>query len=66
MKNKFNLKENNMILTKEQIKELEKVSKPVIEFLNNFHPHVKIIIDSGSAEFVEGCATFRTEEFLKD
>lgn len=49
-----------MILTDEQRKEFEKVVKPVMEYLSNpkvFHPHVKIIIDSGRAELVEGIVT---------
>lgn len=47
--------------------EFEKVVKPVIEFINNYyHPHVKIIIDCGSAEIVEGEMTMKTEEFWKD
>jgi hypothetical protein len=45
-----------MILTKEQIKELERVSEPLIKFLANpeiFHPHMKVIVDCGGAEIVD-------------
>ena len=58
-----------MILTEEQIKELAEVVKPVIEYLNNpetFHPHVKIIIDSTSAELVEGIASVRIDDVADD
>ena len=34
--------------------EFKKVVGPVIEFLEKYNPHVKIIIDSDSAEFVSG------------
>lgn len=53
-------------LTEEQIKEFEKLVKPVIEFLNDFHPHTSIIITSVNAEIIEGVLSFRTEEYLKD
>lgn len=47
--------------------EFKKLTDPVIKFLNeNFHPHVKVIIDVGSAELVEGKMAHRTEEFFRD
>ena len=58
-----------MILTEEQRKEFEKIVKPVMEYLSNpeiFHPHIKIIIDSTSAELVEGLSSVHTDEFIKD
>jgi len=39
-----------------QYKEFEKAAKPLIEFLANYHPHVKAIVDCNSAELVEGLA----------
>jgi protein involved in ribonucleotide reduction len=55
-----------MILTKEQIKEFETVTDAVIKFLNNFHPHCKVIIDSGRAEFLEGKCAIKNEKHWKD
>ena len=51
-------KENEMVLTKEQYKQLEEVTKPVIEWLdNNFHPHTSIVITNTYAELIEGIAS---------
>lgn len=56
-----------MILTKEQIKEFEGLSKPMIKFLcDNFHPHVTVIITPIGAEILSGSAAFRCEEYLRD
>jgi len=56
-----------MILTKEQIEELKEASKPLMKFLaENFHPHVKVIVDSTDAEFVEASARIKNLEFIKD
>jgi len=39
----------------DKLKELSELSKPLIEWINNnYHPHVKIIVDCNSAEVVEG------------
>ena len=46
--------------------EFVKLVKPVIKFLNEFHPHVKIIITTTSAEFVTLSTGIETYEFLKD
>lgn len=46
--------------------EFEELIKPVIEWLNNFHPHTKIIITNTTAEVVEGTIGVYTEEFLRD
>ena len=48
-----------MILSQEQIKELQQVSSPLIKFLKQFHPHVKVIVDSDSAELLEGSALIK-------
>jgi two-component SAPR family response regulator len=53
----------------ENRKKFEEVVRPVMEFLadvNEFHPHVKIIINSIHAELVEGVTTFNTEDYLVD
>ena len=46
-----------MILTKEQIEELNKASEPVIRWVRaNCHPHCLVMIDGESVEVVEGLA----------
>ena len=46
--------DNNMKLNETQIKEFEKISRPLIKFLNdNFHPHVKVVVDCTNAELIE-------------
>lgn len=56
-----------MILTKEQRTELERASKPLMKFLaENFHPHVKVIVENDRAELLEGSASVATDEFILD
>lgn len=56
-----------MILTPEQVNELEEAAKPLMKYLaDNFHPHVKVIVESNNAELVEGLATVQCDEFIKD
>lgn len=59
-----------MILKKEQLEEFEKVVRPVMAFLaskpQTFHPHIKIIIENGRAEILEGSASFVTEDYIVD
>ena len=59
-----------MVLNKEEIAKFQEAVKPLIKFLNDnpqtYHPHVKIIIDNGSAELVEGSVYFPTDEFICD
>jgi len=56
-----------MILTKEQIELLNEASKPLMKFLSeNFHPHVKVIIESDRAEILESSASVINDEFIKD
>ena len=56
-----------MILTKEQIKELEEVSRPLIKWLNdNCHPHVTAIVDPGRVELTEGVASISITDYIKD
>lgn len=56
-----------MILTKEQIQQLTEAAKPLVKFLNdNFNPHVKVIVETDGAEIVEGSASVRITEFIKD
>ena len=56
-----------MILTKEQVQAFEEAAKPLIKFLNdNFHPHVTVLVTPSDAEILEGCASIRCNEFIKD
>ena len=46
-----------MVLTSDQITELEIVAKPLMVWLeNNCHPHVSAIVDSERTEVLEGLA----------
>lgn len=55
---------NVNVLESEKFKSsVEAVMKYLAE---NHHPHTKVIIDSDSAELVEGLATHRTDELIKD
>jgi len=55
---------NVKVLDNEQFKS---AAESVMQYLaENHHPHTKVIIDSDSAELVEGLATHRTEKFIKD
>lgn len=56
-----------MKLTEEQRKEFEKVTRPVIAFLNdNCYPHTHIVIDTSRAELSEGVCAFVTTDYIKD
>lgn len=47
--------------------DFEVAVEQVMKYLaDNHHPHTKVIIDSDSAELVEGIRTHRTDEFVKD
>lgn len=52
------------VLDNEQFKSaVESVMKYLAK---NHHPHTKVIIDSDSAELVEGIVIHRTDKFIKD
>ena len=56
-----------MILNKEQQKEFEKASRPLMKFLgDNFHPHVKVIVGYSKSEFLEDITAFVTADYIKD
>ena len=56
-----------MILEPEKIKEFEKAAEPLIKFLaENFHPHVTVIVDGGSAQLVEDACLVVNEKYIKD
>ena len=55
-----------MILTKEQVKEFESATKPLIKFLaENFHPHMLVVVDCESAQILESSACIKCDEFIK-
>ena len=55
---------NVNVLDNEQFKS---AVESVMQYLSeNHHPHTKVIIDSDSAELIEGIATHRTDKFIKD
>lgn len=56
-----------MLLNQEQINQMQEAAKPLVKWLcENTHPHVKVIVDPCGAEAVEGLASVKIEEFLKD
>ena len=56
-----------MILSEQQRKEFEEVTRPLIKWLNdNCHPHTTIVADNTRAELLEGVCVFHTEEYWKD
>jgi hypothetical protein len=56
-----------MILTHEQVDELLEAAKPLMKWVSdNYHPHCIALVDAGTVELLEGVATNRTEEFIKD
>ena len=55
------------MMTDEQKAEFEKLSGPLIKWLNqNGHPHMSVLIDNSSAELVEGLMVHRTTEHILD
>jgi len=53
-----------MALTNEQIAEMEKAVKPLMDWLEeNCNPHVHVLVDSQDAVLVEGVAAIR-KDFL--
>ncbi len=56
-----------MTLLDEQKKSYVEAVRPAMKWIaENCHPHTKIIIESDSAELVEGIIAERTDEFIKD
>nr|ELR5228783.1 hypothetical protein [Providencia rettgeri] len=46
--------------------EFEKVTKPLMKYLaENYHPHVKVVVDSSSSELIEVHSSISTDEFIK-
>jgi len=56
-----------MIFTKEQREEFERVTRPVIEFLNkNCHPHTTVTIETNHASLFEGVCAYPCEDYIPD
>ena len=56
-----------MILNEEQEKEFRVLSEELIKWISkNCHPHCSIIIDSTSAELVEGIYCAVTNKYILD
>ena len=56
-----------MILTKEQIAEIEKLSEPLVKFMNNnFHPHTFILVETSAVTVGEESARVPITKFIKD
>lgn len=46
---------------------MEQAAIPLIKWLaENHHPHTKVIVDSTSAELMEGLSVVNTNKYLKD
>lgn len=55
------------MLTKEQIESMKKAAEPLMKWLNEEgHPHMTAIVTTTDCEIMEGLATHRTFEFVKD
>ena len=56
-----------MTLDEVEREKFEAAAEPLMEYLAEYyHPHIKIIVDSSSAELVESVACHRTHKFIKD
>ena len=56
-----------MILTKEQIIEMEQACKPLVKWLNdNCNPHTLVTVHCAGAEIYSGSSTVKIEEFFHD
>ena len=55
-----------LCVTKEKQAEFADVVKPLIKWLNdNCHPHTTVIVESGSAQLVEGVCSVVVEDYIK-
>jgi len=54
-------------MTEEQRKAFEEKARDMMDWLcANGHPHMQIVITPTTAELVEGCLGFETDEYLRD
>ena len=59
-----NTAEQQLVNDKQRV--FEELVKPVIRYLNDFHPHVSVIITPTSAELAEGVRSYQTFEYVRD
>ena len=56
-----------MIMTEKERNEMLEAARPLIKWMNEHcHPHLKAVVDNTTIELLEGIATHKTEEFLRD
>lgn len=54
-------------MTREEFEEFEQLTKPLIEYIRNFHtPHTKIIIDWDSATIADDVGGWAFDKMLSD
>lgn len=54
-------------IPEQQRESFKNAARPLMEWLaTNMHPHAKALIESTSAELLEGSIGYRTDEFLVD
>ncbi len=54
-------------MNNEQRKQFELAVETVMKYLaDNHNPHTKVIIDSDSAELVEGLTVYQNGQYIKD
>ncbi|HHR6028531.1 TPA: hypothetical protein ACS70J_000758 [Providencia alcalifaciens] len=54
-------------MTQKHESEFETAVKPLMKYLaENYHPHVKVVVDSSTAEIIEVHNSISTDEFIKD
>lgn len=52
---------------KEQMTQLEELSKPIVKFLNdNFGPYTSIIVENDSVKITDGICRIPITEYIKD
>lgn len=55
------------MVTKDQVKELEALARPLAKWLNdNSNPHAKIIIECGIIELLDGVCGIPCEDLISD
>ncbi len=56
-----------MILTKEEQVKFEEAVRPLMKHLaENYHPHVTVIVEGGSAEILESSVRIVIDDYIPD
>jgi hypothetical protein len=56
-----------MILDEKQTESFKEASEPLIKWLNeNADPHCKVIVDTRSAELLQGSCAHVTDKYIRD